>query len=154
MRPIALLLVLIGGAAFAYLWKLGDKGQNAMHWPVASGTVVESRLEVRSRSGGGSDGGDHEEYLPLLRYQYSVGGVPHESSIRRYPNPGPMQSRDQAEAVLARYPQGSVVRVYYNPERPQEACLEPGEHWTAWAGKALTLLIAATGLVLLFKGQE
>jgi hypothetical protein len=65
-----------------------------------------------------------------------------------------MQSRDQAEAVLARYPQGSVVRVYYNPERPQEACLEPGEHWTAWAAKALTLLIAATGLVLLFKGQE
>lgn len=151
MRLIALVLLLIGGAAFVYLWKLGEKGQSATHWPSASGTIVESRLDIRSHNGGD---GNREDYLPQLRYRYSVGGITLESTIRRYPNPGAMQSRDQAEAVLAKYPNGAVVRVYYNPERPQEACLEPGEHWTAWAGKALTLLVAAAGLVLLLKGED
>lgn len=148
---MALALMLIGGAAFVYLWKLGEKGQSATHWPVTSGTIVESRLDVRPHPGGD---GQREDYLPQLRYRYSVGGQIHESSIRRYPNPGAMQSREQAEAVLARYPHGAVVRVYYNPERPQVACLEPGEHWTAWAGKALTLIVAAAGLVLLLKGND
>ncbi|SMF40379.1 DUF3592 domain-containing protein [Pseudogulbenkiania subflava] len=151
MRLIALVLLLIGGTAFVYLWKLGEKGQSATHWPSASGTIVESRLDTRLHTGGD---GNRDDYLPQLRYRYSVGGVALESTIRRYPNPGAMQSQEQAQAVLARYPHGAVVRVYYNPERPQEACLEPGEHWTAWAGKALTLIVAAAGLVLLLKGND
>jgi hypothetical protein len=31
--------------------------------------------------------------------------------------------------------------VYYNPANPAEACLETGQHWTAWVGKAIALLI-------------
>jgi hypothetical protein len=34
-------------------------------------------------------------------------------------------SRAIAEASLVRYPQGEIVDVYYNPNRPQRSLLEP-----------------------------
>jgi len=150
-RLIGLAILVIGLAAFGYLWRLGSRGAASANWPTAAGTVLDSRIDTRFRTGGG-DSANRELYLGLVRYRYSVNGHNYESVNRRFPNPGYGMSESEASAVIARYPVDSVVRVYYNPDNPAEACLETGEHWTAWAGKAIALVIAAAGAMVLLRG--
>jgi hypothetical protein len=150
-RLIGLIILVIGLAAFGYLWRLGSRGAASANCPTATGTVLDSRVDMRFRTGGG-DSANRESYLGLVRYRYSVAGQDYESSNRRYPNPGYAMNESEAAAVVARYSVGSVVRVYYNPAKPAEACLETGEHWTAWAGKAIALVIAAAGAMMLLRG--
>jgi hypothetical protein len=144
------LMLLAALAAFAYLWWLGAKGDASTAWPSAVGSVLESRMEQRQVNAGG-ERDNTWEYFPQLRYQYQVQGQTYHSTNRRFPNPGYSRSQQEVAAILARYPAGAQVRVYYNPANPAEACLETGQHWTAWAGKAITLLIVAVAVWLLLR---
>jgi hypothetical protein len=150
-RLISLIILLVGLAAFGYLWRLGSRGAASVDWPTAAGTVLDSRIDTRFRTGGG-DSANRETFLGLVRYRYSVNGHDYESTNRRFPNPGYGMNQSEAAEVVARYPADSVVRVYYNPASPAESCLETGEHWTSWAGKAIALVIAAAGAVMLMRG--
>lgn len=147
------LMLLAGLAAFGYLWWLGAKGDASSSWPSAVGIVQQSRLEQRQVNAGG-DRDNTWEYFPHISYHYQVQGQDYQSANRRFPNPGYSRSQQEVAAILARYPAGAQVRVYYNPANPAEACLETGQHWTAWVGKAIALLMAVVAACLLWRGQS
>lgn len=150
-RLFPLLLLLAGLGAFGWLWILGAKGDASAGWPSVAGVVLESAIDARPVRGGGDRDGA-EEYLARVRYQYQAAGQTHVSANRRFPDPGYGRNPQEAEDIVARYPAGAAVRVWYNPANPAEACLETGQHWTAWAGKAIALVIAGVGLMLVLRG--
>ncbi|HJR81036.1 MAG TPA: DUF3592 domain-containing protein [Anaerolineales bacterium] len=94
-------------------------------WPSTMGTVNTSYLERRSSSDGGSTN------YPVVQYSYQVGGQAYQGMKIA---PGPDVGGTGAGKVVARYPAGAQVMVFYNPQKPSEAVLEtkaPAQ-WVMW----------------------
>lgn len=87
----------------------------AKDWSSTTGTILMSMLEARRGSKG------HMVNYPVVLYQYRVGGTDYQS---RKISPGMEWGGSGAPAVVERYPTGSSVTVYYNPQNPAEALLE------------------------------
>ncbi len=114
-------------------------GIASRRWPHVAGEITLSRAdyEVRER-----DGVTSTDYSPTVEYRYSVDGREYhgnEINVR-----GHGTSLSEVQAILAKYPAGRAVNVYYNPARPAEALLEPGASWST----ALVLLASIAFIVL------
>jgi hypothetical protein len=94
-------------------------------WPSTMGTVNASYLERRSSSEGG-----YTNY-PVVQYAYQVSGQAYQGMKVA---PGPEVGGTGAGTVVARYPSGAQVMVFYNPQNPSDAVLEtkaPAQ-WILW----------------------
>jgi hypothetical protein len=109
-------------------------------WPAAPGEVLSAKIASR-------DGRPH----PLVRYTYQVGGKAYTAarisfhSTTSLPLPG--LPAETAEAVLARYPAGKSMPVYYDPAAPDRAVLEPGAGPGAYLPAAVGGLFFILGLL-------
>lgn len=78
-------------------------------------------------------------YRANIRYEYAVNGESHESDIWRFGAKISWLSWPSVAArATARYPFGKSVTVFYNPNNPSDAVLEPGT--IDWTGFVLGLL--------------
>ncbi|AKQ68302.1 hypothetical protein A176_005214 [Myxococcus hansupus] len=87
-------------------------------WPTVQGTITRSEVEtVRSNKS--------ISYRPLVAYTYSVDGQTYEGNKHRISSwsGGELEA---AEAMVARYPIGASIPVYYRPSQPSTATLLPG----------------------------
>src|SRR5215207_4543380 len=121
------------------------KVAQASNWPFTMGRVTLSTLEMRSSSEGGSTP------YPVVHYSYQAIGQPYQGSKVMA---GPDVGGSGAHKVVARYPAGAQVMVYYNPQKPSEALLErsmPGFIKWFWIALVLTdLFLCGLGAVLSF----
>ena len=85
-------------------------------WNRAEGTVVVSRIAR------GPDTPD----VPVIEYEYQVSGQNYRSDRIGYSIVG---SSSDARVFRDKYPVGKQVTVYYKPEDPSSAVLEPGLRW-------------------------
>jgi hypothetical protein len=83
-------------------------------WPATTGTVVTSMLESRSSEDGYTN-------YPVVVYTYQLMGQTYQS---RTIAPGMEVGGTGAGQVISRYPLGSQVQVFYNPQNPSDAVLE------------------------------
>ncbi|MFT3892399.1 MAG: DUF3592 domain-containing protein [Anaerolineales bacterium] len=93
-------------------------------WPSTMGNVVMSTIDRRSSSDGYTD-------YPVVQYSYQIGGQTYQSTKLA---PGPEVGGTGARKVVAKYPAGAQVMVFYNPQNPGEAVLErkaPAQ-WLMW----------------------
>lgn len=84
-------------------------------WPSTLGSVTASYLERRASGKNGSTN------YPVVHYAYQVGRQPYQG---RKIAPGPEVGGSGAAKVVARYPVGAQVMVFYNPQDPADAVLE------------------------------
>lgn len=84
-------------------------------WPSTMGTITNSYIDWRSSSESG------QTAYPVIQYSYQVGGQTYQSS--KYA-PGPEIGGTGANKVVARYPAGAQVMVFYDPQNPSDAVLE------------------------------
>ncbi len=94
-------------------------------WPSTMGSVSASYLERRSSSESG-----YTNY-PIVQYSYQIGGQAYQGLKIA---PGPEVGGTGAGKVVARYPAGAQVMVFYNPQNPSDAVLErkaPAQ-WLMW----------------------
>jgi hypothetical protein len=128
-------------AGLVSLWQ----ARRSQAWPVAAGTVLHS--EVHRMHAHGRKHRTASHYIPRIAYRYRVQGKDYESGTVRFGNLA-RYSRSLADALVARYPEGAMVGVRYDPADPGRATLE-----TASAGWRQILLglafIAAPILFLL-----
>ncbi|MFY2559783.1 DUF3592 domain-containing protein [Corallococcus terminator] len=90
----------------------------AASWPSVQGTITRSEVEsVRSNKS--------TTYGLKVAYDYSVDGQRHEGTRHRYAS-GRSGVRAYSEELVARYPLGASVPVYYRPGQPSEAVLQVG----------------------------
>jgi len=93
-------------------------------WPATMGNVIMSTVERRSSEDGYTD-------YPVVQYSYQVGGQAYQSYKLA---PGPEMGGTGARKVIAKYPAGAQVMVFYDPRNPAEAVLErkaPAQ-WLMW----------------------
>jgi hypothetical protein len=85
------------------------------NWPSTLGTVLMSDIEWRRSSKGGSTA------YPVVQYTYAVNGQTYQSRKRA---PGGEVGGTGAKKVVAKYPAGAQVVVFYDPQKPSEAVIE------------------------------
>lgn len=121
------------------------KVAQASNWPYTMGTVTFSTIEMRRGSKGGSTA------YPVVHYSYQALGLPYQG---HKVTPGPEVGGTGARNVVARYPAGAQVMVYYNPDNPSEALLERGMpgfiKWFWIILVILDLFLCGLGAILIF----
>ncbi len=93
-------------------------------WAATSGTIVSSTVTQFTGKTGTT-------YRPMVMYGYSVGAVRYSSnriSFRAIVS----SDHDAALKAAAAYKPGSAVRVFYDPQDPEQAVLERGAN--PWVG--------------------
>lgn len=108
--PMVLLVVV------ALITKLVET-RRASKWAQTTGRIVKSGMEARHHQFAGE--AETVTNTPAVRYEFSAGGVKYTGArIAIGGNSG------AAETVLARYPAGKSVAVFYDPSDPNECVLE------------------------------
>jgi len=109
---------ILGLIAFAVVVKLRE-AQGAKNWQTASGTITHSEVRaVRKRE---LDNRVKVRSAPAIAYEYSVDGKRYQSERISLAEIIP---ESDIEPLLARYPLGAQVTVYYNPADPRQSVLE------------------------------
>jgi uncharacterized protein DUF3592 len=121
---IGFVLLLLNVIFLVILFFMRRKMAAVSQWPSTMGSVIMSTLDRRSSDDGYTD-------YPLVQYSYQVGGQAYQGMKIA---PGPEVGGSGAGKVVARYPAGAQVMVFYNPQNPSEAVLEtkaPAQ-WILW----------------------
>jgi len=85
-------------------------------------------------------------YVPQVVYAYMIDGARYQAERLRMGETIISSDTRAAERVVARYPAGSDVTVYYNPADPADATLDPRTTWgtrVLWMVALLMLMITA-----------
>jgi hypothetical protein len=113
---MGILFILIGVIAAlvgAVLWSGARKQRD---WETVQGTVCAGKV-----SWGWGDGFYHAE----IEYAYSYRGRAYRGWTVRSPQ-GLVNWRGPSQRAVDKYPPGSAVTVFVNPENPWDTVLEPG----------------------------
>lgn len=125
IAAIVFVLFLLNAIFLGVIFFMRRKMAAVSQWPSTMGTIVASRIEQRHSSDSG-----WVDY-PAVQYSYHVGGQFHQGAKIA---PGMEVGGTGARKVVARYPAGAQVMVFYNPQNPSEAVLErkaPAQ-WLMW----------------------
>jgi hypothetical protein len=121
--PFELVLVMLAFAAaapilaFPYLFfyrRALARTKAAESWPTTRGKVGNSFMEQTASAWP----------APIVIYNYEVDGRTHHSSRVRFGGTS-LMNPVAAEELLARYPSGAEIDVYYDPKRPGQSVLDP-----------------------------
>lgn len=126
-------LVLAGWGGLGWL-----EARRSTSWPSTTGTITR----VRQHSSGGSGG---QRYRVHVEYQYAVDGQVYTSSRMRIPDISFF--RGERVSSPSAYLEGNSVRVFYNPNDPAAAVLEPGVGWSVYSVLGVGGLVAATSFL-------
>jgi len=104
-------------------------------WPAINGTISESYVYS-----------DDDSIRPRVKYQYCVNDKEYSNNTITLKQHSDSQSLRQSETIVASYPEGSSVTVYYHPKKPGYSVLEQGRGGGNWVGFGLmsALLFAST----------
>ena len=122
---IGFVLLILNAVFLGVIYFMRRKMAAVSQWPSTMGTVMTSTIEWRSSSDSGSTA------YPVVQYSYQVNGQAYQSYKLA---PGPVVGGTGAQKVVARYPAGAQVMVFYNPQNPSDAVLEkkaPAQ-WLMW----------------------
>ena len=117
----------------------------AHRWPSAEGKIVSSHKSKRH-----SDAGKMEDAEVV--YEYEVAGKIYRSSAIQAGgdiSSSPSRSLTEVDKILAKYPEGTNVTVYYNPRVPQIACLERTDATGVLIGLVFGPIAIAVGYFML-----
>lgn len=99
-------------------WQRLQTAQAAAKWPTAEGTILRSEVN--------NDGSFKAPYSVGMTYRYTVNARQYEGH-RLTNSDYTTSSYGEIAQQLAKYPVGATVTVYYSPDSPNDALLQPGE---------------------------
>ena len=114
-------VLVIGGIGY-FLYKRNQKSmayrQSTQTWQSTTGTVLMSSVQLKRT-------GNSSSTYPVVVYRYEVSGKQYQSErIKAGEQFLNVRVMGQATETVNRYPIGSAVTVYYNPQNPAESVLE------------------------------
>jgi hypothetical protein len=111
---LGFVFIILNAVFLGILYFTQRKEKAVAQWPFTLGTVKISTTEYRSS-------GESGAYYPVVHYSYHAGGQSYEGYRIA---PGGEVGGVGAGKVAARYPAGTTVTVFYNPQNASEAFLE------------------------------
>jgi Protein of unknown function (DUF3592) len=134
--PAAIVFVVSSFFTLSAVWDLID-GVRSYEWPSVEGRTVDHAVSF------GASKYPVDDAL-VFAYAYTVDGVQYQGVRFDYAGRNSMR---RSRELLSEYQVGSRVRVYYDPQRPDRAVLEPGiSTWTV-------VPVLVGGLVALISGS-
>ena len=136
--PVILVLVTLGGIGISiWGWLILRKSRKIEQWPQVIGIIEASNPRSTEN-----------DLLPEIVFSYQI----NETNYRRqfeFPE-GTHPLPEFAKAYNNKYPVGTKVEVFYNPEQPDNATLEPGAQgdWMILAMGIAMMLGGALSLIL------
>lgn len=129
--------IVVGLVITACGWRAFQRGKTTQQWPSVTGEISETRLASAEN-----------DLLPDIRFSYTIETQSHQGRLE-FPA-GTMPMPGFAQNQLEKYPLGSAVSVYYNPQQPEQATLEPGRANDDWLFLAAGIGFTAIGLLAMF----
>jgi Protein of unknown function (DUF3592) len=126
------------------------KLQLSAKWPTAAGTIMDSEV-VESQNKETDDKGRetvNTEYRVDIRFSYKVGSREFHSSNWKWGWTAIYADREKPEAIVAAYPVGKSVQVFYDPNEPATAVLEPPNPQGTFVQLVFSLVFGAGGLLM------
>lgn len=127
-------------------------------WPTVSGVVKESTVVEKTRSKSSSRSSRSKRlsnrkettttFQPEVCYKYMVDGETHFSSRLQAGVTVSYGSSATAYEVANKYPKGSTVEVYYDPNSPSESVLEPGLTFSSYVPLILGCVFSFIGFLM------
>ena len=124
---LALLVCLLFVYCLIGIYKaLSDQinGYNSEFWPSTTGKIISAEVKRVSNPEG------EDLYKPAVHYKYQVNNKSYQGSRITFKLENPLdhiRGRNRpAQEVVRQYAIGREVTVYYQPNRPKKATLEPG----------------------------
>jgi hypothetical protein len=109
-------------------------------WPSVLGTLDVSKVQDVSDNRSGPS------FRLRVAYHFEVGGQPFHGE-RVTPLGSPHGSEEEVAAMAASRPAGQPCPIFYDPQDPQQNCLEPGATGQAWWWVWLGLGMLAVGAI-------
>lgn len=128
--------------AFHFGKSILDNAKASEKWPAVDGVIEQSEV-VTSRG----DDGD-TMYAAEVLYKYTVDGREYQSDNVYFGGDYRSSSSSGAYEVVNRYPVGDTVKVHYDPDKPENAVLEPGVTWMSYLVYGIGLVFFIVGLLL------
>jgi len=100
------------------------KAKASANWPRVAGKIISSSVKE-------DDDADGKTYRAKISYTYSVENVTRKGNRVSYGWDGSSAS-SFAKEIVARYPAGKTISVYYRPDNPKECVLRPGYQEGTW----------------------
>jgi len=145
---MGIIFALIGGVMF-FVFALPplQYSNSSKSWPTVQGTVTKSEVKVWRR-----DSNTH--YQPDIAYTYTVDGKKYTSSMITVGDPPLDNNVTKAKRLQAEYPVGKEVVVYYDPELPESAALQPGTKTGDYLLAGIFAIFFFAGLLALYQGMK
>lgn len=137
-RPAFLAIAILAIAGLVYFVRRFGAAWAMRHWPRTCGRVITA--EMRRGKKKSSDGSIL--YDPVLRYSYTVGQLTFESSS--FTHRTVSNAAHLASQFITRIQKNAEVPVYYHPQNPAEAVVQP----MPWLGSAVGMATCAFLLLL------
>jgi len=136
-------LVLLAGIGLTvWGWNTLQNARASTAWPTTEGVVISSEV-TQSTDDEGS-----ESYYPTVSYTYTINEIVHINNTIKFSDTSYNDLR-KAQAVTGNYSVGKNIVVYYDPENPENAVLEPGASGGSYIvltfGVLLILIALANG---------
>lgn len=125
-----------------------DAAKASESWVTTEGTVVESR--VQQGNGGKRNRKSSSTYRPVIVFEYEVEGKNWTSNRPWFGSQIATDNRAMVQGFVDECPKGKVVTVYYDPENPAEAVLQPGASISSYFMVAFGAVFAMVGGVMVF----
>ncbi|SRR5579871_2699961 len=135
----SLIFVGIGALLLRAALSFSAKARASQDWPTAPGEISHSAVLWQTQTS--PTQARESTFKADICYRYKVNGKSYSSSKIRVLDLA--ATRGSADEAVGRYPDNSSVQVYYNPEDPSDAVLEPG------SSGGLTVLFAGGGAFVL-----
>ena len=138
------LLIIIGLASFIlgatlFTSRIKNIISDLSHgWKTAGGEILEARIAGR------------RAFHPEIIYGFQVGGRKYTGKTDLdMPGFGGKRNRlETSEIIIADYPTGKKVKVYYNPADPAESRLHPGITYNIYIQLVVGIILMTLGLFL------
>ena len=131
------LLIVMGIGLIASGISSAITNNRSRSWPTTTGKVISSKITRSIDIDTGTD------YFPRVQYEYQVDNKTYRSKNVSFV--GSFGSgKKAAEDRVKQYPVGQEVTVYYHPNKPKKATLEPGA-----SNDAAVFAIAVTGVLII-----
>ncbi|MBN2043700.1 MAG: DUF3592 domain-containing protein [Anaerolineales bacterium] len=125
---LVLALFIGGGVVIFFGIKNRKKAEASNAWPSAGGMITATWIEENTDHD--EDGYSSTTYTPKWEYKYQVGGYEYTSQKISFGGVTGYGRRKRAQEELDKFPANSQVRVYYDPNDPNQSVLIKGTKGT------------------------
>lgn len=125
------------------IWSV-QKGMESEGWETVQGTILKSDIKKNESTTRDAKGFRRTKtsYIVTVNYFFEIDDNRYEGNTISFGNVSHSE-RSDAQNELKSYPKGKEVKVYFNPEDPDDSVLKKGVVWPMW-------IVIGIGAVILF----